>query len=103
MRRPDRRHRERALCKCTGSSLMMKLWPSVLTLSQGPQRRSRSQPSLHLQAKLLNQITKFDVVPVHEFRQLLRRARPRLEAAQLERLLELGIGDDLHDVGVELL
>src|SRR6516225_102497 len=59
--------------------------------------------SFQLQAKLLDQITKLDVVAVHELRQLLRAARFRLEAAQLECLPELGIGGDLHDVGVELL
>src|SRR6516165_8058666 len=64
---------------------------------------SSTQWLLDLQAKLLNQLTKLNVISVHEFRQLLWAARHRLEPALLQALLEFGIGGDLHYVCVELL
>src|SRR4026208_2304521 len=59
--------------------------------------------SFHLQTEPLNQITKLDIVLVQELRQFLRAARYGVEPAHGERLLELRIGDDLGDVGIELL
>src|SRR5499433_538659 len=58
--------------------------------------------SFHLQAEPLDEIPELDVVLVQEIRQLLGRARLSLEAAHCQGVLELGIGDDLRNVGAEL-
>src|SRR5215813_12030672 len=58
--------------------------------------------SFHLQAEPLDEIPELDVVLVQEIRQLLGRARLSLEAAYCQGVLELGIGDDLRNVGAEL-
>jgi hypothetical protein len=47
--------------------------------------------SLHLQPERLDQIPELEVVPFHELAQLLGAAGFDLQAARLERLLELGI------------
>src|SRR5262249_11099102 len=58
--------------------------------------------SFNLQAEPLDEIPELDVVLVQEIRQLLGRARLSLEAAHCQGVLELGIGDDLRNVGAEL-
>src|SRR5262245_46111563 len=58
--------------------------------------------SFNLQAEPLDEIPELDVVLVQEIRQLLGRARLSLEAAHCQGVLELGIGDDLRNVGPEL-
>src|SRR5207247_9918872 len=58
--------------------------------------------SFHLQAELLDEIAKLDVVLVQEIRQLLGRARLSLEAARSQGVLDSGIGDHLRNGGAEL-
>src|SRR3954454_3670855 len=87
----------------TSAKFGMLVMTKLPCLACSPSRAAEYHRSFDLQDDLLNQIAEFDIVLSHELRQFLGTARYGVEPAHGECLPEIRIGDDLGDLGIELL